>query len=400
MHKALFVIAFVASFFYVTATLAQTVVPSKRVVTALNVREDPSSSSGQVTQMKPGDRAVLVNRVPHWYEVRLPDGTHGYVSKAWSRVEPGIADKETHELRFHVLAVGAGSCVVIECPGHESSPIVVDCGSIGRGENGLTAEQLQAYVEPILSRYTRPARLVLTHPDADHYSHIPSLFHSRPVSHVWAGGALDQHTAASFPEWMASPIASSANFRSGWPPGWHNEGEPVEELSCGTASSFVLNVNSGDSKNANSLSLQIEHLDFSVLFLGDSEGSSESQIQQNFQEGIKANILLSAHHGSASHGSNSESFSNYLSPDVVIYSAGDRFLHPHCAAVNQYRAHLGSASNHSFRCGSDGQYQMHDSTASEYLTATNGTIVVTTDGEYQVDIHCAGSGQCGFLTEL
>lgn len=391
---------FLACLVQVNPGLAQQVRPSERVVTALNVRAEASSASALVAQLRPGDSAALIRRVPRWYEVRLSDGREGYVSKAWSTVETALAVKAPDELRIHFLAVGAGSCVVIECPGEDAGPLVVDCGTVGRGEGGLTEDQIKAYVDPILTSQATPARIVLTHPHMDHYSYIPELFSSQSASIVWMGGEVAGYSSQSFVEWLEGFDGSVTEIMSGWTSGWNNEGQPVEKLSCGQADTFVLNVNTGDSPNTNSLSLLVEYLDFSAVLTGDSEGVSEDQIVRNFPEGIKADVLLSAHHGSASGGSNSESFANYLSPDAVVYSSGDRFSHPHCEATNRYTNYLEPAPEHDFRCGEGGSYVTDRSSLSEYLTAINGTVVVTTDGKSHVDVHCSKTNDCDFRNQF
>ena len=65
---------------------ADQVVPSDRVSSHLNVRNEPSASSAVVGALRPGEAAALEHSVPFWYAVTLPDGTRGFVSKAWSRL--------------------------------------------------------------------------------------------------------------------------------------------------------------------------------------------------------------------------------------------------------------------------------------------------------------------------
>lgn len=49
----------------------------------LRVREKASTSSKEVSQVKPGDELVLLEELPSWNRVRLPDGTEGYVSTSY-----------------------------------------------------------------------------------------------------------------------------------------------------------------------------------------------------------------------------------------------------------------------------------------------------------------------------
>lgn len=49
----------------------------------LRVRDKPSTLSKEVTRVKPGDTLILLEELPSWYRVRLPDDTEGYVSSAY-----------------------------------------------------------------------------------------------------------------------------------------------------------------------------------------------------------------------------------------------------------------------------------------------------------------------------
>jgi beta-lactamase superfamily II metal-dependent hydrolase len=65
----------------------------------------------------------------------------------------------------------------------------------------------------------------------------------------------------------------------------HNNRQPVTtDLSCGSASTFVLTANTGSSNNAQSLVLMIECEDFTAAFTGDAEGATEAQAINNLQQ--------------------------------------------------------------------------------------------------------------------
>ncbi|MGC1955812.1 MAG: SH3 domain-containing protein [Gammaproteobacteria bacterium] len=64
--------------------LGAVVTPSDRVTTRLNVRSAPSATAAIVGTLRPGEAALFLEDVPHWYRVRLDDGAEGFVSRAWS----------------------------------------------------------------------------------------------------------------------------------------------------------------------------------------------------------------------------------------------------------------------------------------------------------------------------
>jgi uncharacterized protein YgiM (DUF1202 family) len=65
----------------------------------LNVRERPTTSAVTVARVKKGERLVVLGREDDWIQVRLPDGTAGWVyGKYVHDEEPCMPDKATAEL--------------------------------------------------------------------------------------------------------------------------------------------------------------------------------------------------------------------------------------------------------------------------------------------------------------
>lgn len=69
-----------------TAVAVELVVPSNRVVTSLNVRTAASATSAVIGKLRPGDAAVLTERVGAWYRITLTNDVVGYVSKSWANI--------------------------------------------------------------------------------------------------------------------------------------------------------------------------------------------------------------------------------------------------------------------------------------------------------------------------
>jgi uncharacterized protein YgiM (DUF1202 family) len=65
----------------------------------LNVREQPTTSAAAVARVKKGERLAVLGRDGDWVQVRLTDGTAGWVHGKYVRSdEPCTADKTTAEL--------------------------------------------------------------------------------------------------------------------------------------------------------------------------------------------------------------------------------------------------------------------------------------------------------------
>ena len=62
------------------------VTPSDRVTTHVNIRAAAEDGAAQIGQLDIGKGLPLVRSVPRWYEVQLPNGQTGFVSKAFTTV--------------------------------------------------------------------------------------------------------------------------------------------------------------------------------------------------------------------------------------------------------------------------------------------------------------------------
>jgi len=75
---------------------ADSVLPSERVRSRVVVRERADRGSPEVGSLRPGERVEYLGAVAGWRRVRLADGTAGFVSQAWTRIEggaePSLAD--------------------------------------------------------------------------------------------------------------------------------------------------------------------------------------------------------------------------------------------------------------------------------------------------------------------
>jgi competence protein ComEC len=273
--------------------------------------------------------------------------------------------------------------------------MIVDCGSTGATTTDLDAKLTRDYIRNVLSSHTTAPNVVLSHADLDHYGHISSVLDDITVASVWQGGDVDHYADNGFPAWLARQEKGGVMLKRNFPPHFHNGGNPIgADLSCGDASTFVLTVNTGSSRNAHSLVLMIEYQDFTAVFTGDAEGSTEARAITNFGTNVKATVMTSSHHGASTHASNSQDWATMTAPDVLISSAGDKFFHPRCDSVNRFTT-LATTREHSVRCGSSTAYTSSRTTRAHYVTEVNGTVIVTSNGRSPLSVHCSRSSECG-----
>lgn len=64
---------------------AERIIANSRVISHVNVREQPSVDSAVVGILRTNESAELIERVPYWYQVELKNGVTGFVSKAWTQ---------------------------------------------------------------------------------------------------------------------------------------------------------------------------------------------------------------------------------------------------------------------------------------------------------------------------
>ena len=295
-----------------------------------------------------------------------------------------LPPKSEDEIRIHFVSIGAGACQVIECPGVDATPLVVDCGSTSPNTTrGLRDSEAIRYVQETLAG--RGANVVVSHPDKDHYAYLPRAVPANKVQTLWMGGEF-----TAYPDdvrnWAAQvdarSTASLQRLFADLPQNWHNAGEAVESLQCGEALTFVLTTNNGSTSNDQSLVLSVDHGEFRSIFPGDATNASQDAALGNFPgDLLVSSLVVASHHGAVTHGSNSDAWVAATQPLYVIYSAGSSYFHPRCDAIDTFRAGdtLLPAESHGFRCGDGSAWRSGPSDAAEFNTHSSGVIVVTSD---------------------
>jgi len=390
---------------------ADVVVPTDRVTNRVVVRAEATSQSADVGSLRPGEQLEFVRNVPRWREVRLSPTETGFVTKSFTTVidDPAL---NRPEMLIHFLNTGTGSCAVVECPGPNAPPMIVDCGSIGRTATDKDAIAARTYIKDVLDKHLGiQPNLVLSHADRDHYNLLPSVL-TEQVNEIWQGGDPDEYTQSGFPVWFDNQITGGADPHndSDMPPNFHNDQEPLDELPCGLASAFVLTVNTGTTKNAQSLVLQIEYDEFSIIFTGDATGATEAQAMSNYSNALDTTVLTGSHHGANTEGSNgtsaaSKNWASTTQPEIMVYQSGTGFGHPRCTVTDSFDDRTVTATNHPFHCG-ERNGTMPDVALDEptveakYATEKNGTIVITTDGVTSAQVACDLTPECASVIPL
>lgn len=223
------------------------------------------------------------------------------------------------------LDVGHGSCCVIEMPGGKT--LLIDGGAISSphfdiGQSVIAPFLLQKNIQKIND-------IAITHADGDHYNGLAFIADHFNVQRLWIHSednsnqqwqALLEHITATGTEIIT---ASSG-----------------QQLAGGNSTSLHVLANTSSahraSNNDNGLIIRYRDDEFAALFPGDISAAIEHDLV-TAELDLKADILLSPHHGSST--SNSREFLKAVNPSVMVVSSDDNkaFAFPSTAVVNTCR---------------------------------------------------------------
>ena len=306
---------------------------------------------------------------------------------------PVITDKKINELRIHHLPVGHGTCTLVECPGENAANMLIDCGSAkhSRSTKDFEAHEVKQYITDNLAGFfDNPLDVMISHAHRDHFNYIGVVLEKVIANVVWLGGKrrkYEKNKNETLMKWMNLQKNNGVNIVSKKDRHWHNNRRPLEfseypeslnSVSCGLADVYVLTVNSSDRDgdkeeiNGNSLVLSVKYKNFTAVFPGDAEGSTERQAIENHkinnQFSLDVDLLSASSHGRRSFGSNGipyQSKSSYwhiiTNPKIIVHSAGTIRGNPNCGSVMQYMDSLKITDPHYIRCaeGKGKQYKTY-----------------------------------------
>lgn len=207
-----------------------------------------------------------------------------------------------------LLDVGQGLSVVVQTENHW---LVYDTGAKFSAESDMG----RSVVLPFLRRQgaDKIDRLIISHGDNDHIGGALSLIQGMPTEQV----------LTSAPQQLSnySPLMCEAG--QSWT--WDN----VTFTLLSPQHPFV-------SDNDNSCVLKIESEQGAVLLTSDIETAAESWLVETYGNQLKANVLISPHHGSKT--SSTYEFLQAVQPVYVLIPVGYRnqFGHPHQEVLDRY----------------------------------------------------------------
>ncbi len=211
-------------------------------------------------------------------------------------------------INMTLLDVGQGLSIVVQTENHW---LVYDTGAKFSAESDMG----RSVVLPFLRRQgaDKIDSLIISHGDNDHIGGALSLMQGMPTEQV----------LTSVPQQLSdySPLMCETGQSWTW--------DEVTFTLLSPQHPFV-------SDNDNSCVLKIESEQGAVLLTSDIETAAESWLVETYGNNLKANVLISPHHGSKT--SSTYKFLQAVQPVYVLIPAGYRnqFGHPHQEVLDRY----------------------------------------------------------------
>lgn len=288
------------------------------------------------------------------------------------------------DLEVHFVDVDQGDCTLVKCP--DGPRVLVDCGSLGGGDPARVREYLlnQLGGSPAIDV------LVITHPDSDHYSLLPTVLDGIAVGKILLTDPDAAYSKANVDDWLAAfegekIILDKDHFDS--------PDAPSELFGSDKVNFYVLAANIEGTlspTNTKSIVLMLSHGDIDVLLTGDATRDTEEVILERYEEEwLDVEVLKIGHHGSEAT-STSPAWTAATSPEVATVSCGfeNGFAHPRQEVIERLVPFtMDLTTGHKFRWGFNppGPAKVaftdfdsfHDAI---YSTACNGDVVIRSNG--------------------
>lgn len=165
--------------------------------------------------------------------------------------------------------------------------------------------------------------VIATHPHADHIGALDSVIENFPINYLFvANGDAETQTYRDFIN-----AAMKKNLKPS---------VPLEDKKFMLENSYfeVFNTNGGTTTNEQSLVVRLTNGEDKILFMGDAEEGTETEILPQM---VEVDLLKVGHHGS--HSSTSSAFLEKVNPKYAVITVGkdNKYGHPHVETVDKLK---------------------------------------------------------------
>ncbi len=231
------------------------------------------------------------------------------------------------KLQVFALDVGQGDGLLIISPGGKT--VLIDAGNARAGDDVVAALQRRSIRTIDLA--------VATHPHADHIAGLRRVIGKLTVNSLLDSG--QNFASDEFDRLLRAVKARKVQFIAA-KKGWRfslDSGVELEAFNPRGDNRWITEVREGGSvENANSVVLRLSYGNFAMLFTGDAEAETETELVKN-RFPLRAQVLKIGHHGSRY--ATSEKFLNAIAPTAAIISCGadNRYGHPSQPTLDRLR---------------------------------------------------------------
>lgn len=212
------------------------------------------------------------------------------------------------ELRVTFLAVGHGSCTVIELP--DGRVFVYDVGSTSG------PEMVRRVVAPYLWHrgIQQIDEVFISHADLDHYNGLGPLLTRFPIGQVTLTPSFATKPAREVADILLTLKTANTPLAIATAGEVRRAGDLTIEIL------HPSDKTRGQSENERSLVLRLTHRSHSIVLTGDLEKAGAQEVYRGPR--IQADVLMAPHHGSK--GAFSVETLDWANPKLIVASRGDR----------------------------------------------------------------------------
>jgi beta-lactamase superfamily II metal-dependent hydrolase len=324
-----------------------------------NIKAEPVSEAASLERVGEGVRLSLLDdgvQTNGYYHVTSPAGTDGWVYRTLVRrhaddggtpssTGTGSASSAAGNVEVTAIDVGAGLSCLIKLPNNRY--IIYDGGNANPAMTFLKSKVPAGAVIEML---------ILSHTDADHWGAVAQIINYYKVKKVIR---TDYRDGTLSPVYQAGLSAienvsytledHNLGDEGDLTPGsvlYNKDGVKLYSL-CGFKEPVpAWNLSGSKANNAISIVVRLEYAGHSIILAGDAVGrddcaednaciATEKYLVDRVAAGLlNADVLVAAHHGADN--ASCELFISKVSPEFVIFSAGNAHRHPRQSTAERF----------------------------------------------------------------
>jgi beta-lactamase superfamily II metal-dependent hydrolase len=299
-------------------------------------------------------------------------------------------------LKVHVLNVGQGDAIYIECPEAARHNMLIDTGDLNEMRYPGSPKLFQDELMRLLGDNKHIDVVVASHAHSDHAGSLLWVLNNMQVgTFVDNGVKYDSKTYAKILE-RAKELSAGGHLRFLHATELSNGARDTDFCPATNIDAVLVRPDhfGGDANpNNDSVVIRLNYNAQKFLFTGDAEEEEEQELlaDPHTKAMLPATVLKAPHHGSNT--SSSQAFLDAVHPRMIVVSAGEKdvgtnkgYKHPRAETVTRFLAFTKGSGDVDLR-----MIDAYDTAAKKwvrmqinagvYVTSVDGTVVISSDGQ-------------------